>query len=194
MNFLKPYRQTDKGISAQVKAATPNDEFYINGPYGKGVELKSGLNIFMTAGTGILPFMDIFAYIARRVLKQSRGDYAIFNDESLLGVPEDAKILIYAHFKSDGHAVGLEFCELLQELCQKNHLQEVFTFLPIYSVKKDHKKLKVKRIADIIKKESNRNISAFNVCGSPSMNEVFELKLDKISEKSGLAKSKFRIL
>jgi NAD(P)H-flavin reductase len=48
---------------------TLNRNFEIKGPFGKGLNIRKGVNgvhIAFAAGTGILPFMDLVAYLARK--------------------------------------------------------------------------------------------------------------------------------
>jgi hypothetical protein len=39
--------------------------------------------------------MDLFAYIARRVLKEMNGNYDLFKDENLNEIPKDTFITVY---------------------------------------------------------------------------------------------------
>jgi len=43
-----------------------NEKYFIKGATGKGLDIKegaSGNHVFFCGGTGILPFLDTFAYI-----------------------------------------------------------------------------------------------------------------------------------
>lgn len=47
--------------------------YVLKGPMGKGIDLDlNGVNIAFTAGTGVLPFLDLVAYMIRYNLGQIR--------------------------------------------------------------------------------------------------------------------------
>lgn len=192
--IMKHYSKSNDGVSHQVKTSSRNSEFYITGPIGRGVKLYSGLNIFISAGTGLLPFLDLFAYVARRTLQQMKGDYAIFADESLFSLPKDAHILVYCYYPTKNDAVGFDFCDSLSALCKYLRIQDTFTFVPKIKDQGDISRLKKQKIVKLIKKYMNRNISTLNVCGTPSISELFEANLEEISSESGLPSNRFNIL
>ena len=50
-------------------------QYYIKGPMGKGLDIQpSGVHIAFTAGTGILPFMDLVAFLIRYNLNEAEGN------------------------------------------------------------------------------------------------------------------------
>ena len=88
--------------------------FGITGPLGKGLGLtpsSKGVHIMFTAGTGILPFIDL---IARMIFQQ----FDIMNpgDERF---HEDFKLVAYIAFHSKKDIIGLPLIEGLLELCKK---------------------------------------------------------------------------
>lgn len=64
---IKNYN-TDNGLSAIISESSNESEFLIKGPMGRGLGLgnggvPSGDYVAFAAGTGVLPFIDLAAYI-----------------------------------------------------------------------------------------------------------------------------------
>ena len=61
-NYKKPL-----GFSSKVHSDSEKESIYeIKGPMGKGINLKKyGTQVAFTAGTGILVFIDLVAYLVR---------------------------------------------------------------------------------------------------------------------------------
>jgi ferredoxin-NADP reductase len=65
-----------------VHLGNDTDEYHISDPIGLGLELVDGGNyLVFCGGTGILPFMDLFAYLLRRAVYTIRPEKALFPDE-----------------------------------------------------------------------------------------------------------------
>ena len=66
---VKNYNMKD-GLSKVIHEAPLNEDvFWIKGPMGKGLGIeKSGTHIAFTAGTGILVFIDLVAFLVRKNL------------------------------------------------------------------------------------------------------------------------------
>lgn len=111
--IIKFYKETKTGITRQIDEATNETEFYIDGPQGKGFnftpENSDGTHVIFMGGTGALPFMDLFAYLGRKILKENSPDYAIFPDEEFNEIHSDAKWIVYGYFPSRERSVGLEY-------------------------------------------------------------------------------------
>lgn len=83
------------------------------GPYGRGLRLRPGTKgfyVIIAAGTGVLPFIDLFQYLLQRTLLRliaaRAGDVAVrklneerVNYEELVGT----KILFVGSFQSPKH-------------------------------------------------------------------------------------------
>jgi NAD(P)H-flavin reductase len=100
--ITKIYPQTDKGISKQLNNAQEQDRFFIHGPIGRGLQIdkynSNGLHIIFVGGTGILPFMDLFAYIGRKLISENDERYSVFPDEQFVDLSESAQFIVYAYF------------------------------------------------------------------------------------------------
>lgn len=80
---------------------------------GKGLGIqREGVHIAFVAGTGVLVFVDLVAYLIRQNLgKLERSELH----------PTNFKFILYASFATKQDAVGLELLEGLQEITQKQH-------------------------------------------------------------------------
>jgi hypothetical protein len=81
-----------KGLSMKIHLdSTFQRTFNIKGPMGKGIKLeKTGVHMAYTAGTGVLVFMDIVAFILRVNLGIGEIDEHPFHD--------DFKFILYSTF------------------------------------------------------------------------------------------------
>jgi hypothetical protein len=58
-------------------------EFQIKGPMGKGLDLEPrGVHVAFTAGTGVLPFLDLVAYLIRININEEEG-MPLLSDDSI---------------------------------------------------------------------------------------------------------------
>ena len=125
--FMKFYKQSKKGITKQISEATKDDKFIISGVFGKGLNLEKnntvGLNLIVVGGTGILPFIDLFAYLARWLIKLKAEMNQVFLRENFENYMSDAKFLIFAYYPDKENAVGIEFWEKVAELLNKSQLK-----------------------------------------------------------------------
>ena len=71
---MKDYKIKD-GLSSRISndiVPASNPDYIIKGPMGKGIDLKpSGVHIAFSAGTGVLPFLDLVAFLIRHNLGQA---------------------------------------------------------------------------------------------------------------------------
>jgi len=82
--IVKYYPYSKQGISKQLFNFGENDEYFIKGSVGKGLDLgptSSGNHVFFCGGTGVLPFLDTFAYVLRKKLAQFDKAHMMFEDE-----------------------------------------------------------------------------------------------------------------
>lgn len=104
-----PTSKIEKGFSKFIYNSSHN-LYEIEGPFGLGLELNNqsrGTHIIFAAGTGILPFLDLFDYLLRKcvytVLADKCGDEDAnimnpFNENYIEDLPEDFKIILYGSF------------------------------------------------------------------------------------------------
>ena len=100
--FMKFYTQSKNGITKQISSAAQEDKFIVSGIFGKGLNLEKqnivGSNLIVVGGTGILPFIDLFAYLARRLLSKKTELSHVFNGESFDNYISGAKFTIFAFY------------------------------------------------------------------------------------------------
>ena len=151
--IIKFYKETKTGITRQIDDATPETEFYIDGPQGKGFnftpENSNGTHVIFMGGTGALPFMDLFAYLVRKLLSEVDPMYSIFPDEKFTEIHLNAKWVVYGYFPSKERSVGLEFCELIAQAFKKYRRDDVFQFVPVFT-REGGSRLSVAKIEEIL--------------------------------------------
>jgi hypothetical protein len=79
--------------------------FEVKGPFGRGLNIKKGANgtyVAFAAGTGVLPFMDLIAYLARK----QTGQW--YDDEARDAVGENFTLILFASFSRRKDAIGLK--------------------------------------------------------------------------------------
>lgn len=105
---VKNYKITG-GLSKRVHS-DPSPRFYVKGPMGKGLGMEMhGYHMAFAAGTGILPFIDQIAFIAR----------SVFNKDGKLS--ETFQFRLYAAFRSAEDSIGLELVQALDKYCRENN-------------------------------------------------------------------------
>ena len=174
---IKFYKETQTGITRQIDDASGSDEFYIDGPHGKGFnftpENSDGTHVIFMGGTGALPFMDLFAYLGRKILKENSPDYSIFPDEKFTDLHPNAKFVVYGYFPTRDRSVGLEFCEMIDAL-HKIFKSNAFQFNPVFT-REGGGRLTEQKIDEILTSiYLNSIIKRLLVCGPPPQNNMFQ--------------------
>lgn len=118
--IVKYYHQSKNGMSSQLTHANPDDAFYISAPIGKGLDinynnLKGHIAVFV-GGTGILPFMDFFAYLGRRFIAKVNKNVTVFSNEGFNLDTSDMRVTVYAYYSDIKNAIGLVFMDLLSKV------------------------------------------------------------------------------
>ena len=110
---IKAYKEAN-GLSQKIASAHSSKfgiELKVMGPMGKGLcPNYSGLHIGFSAGTGVLFFMDLVAYLTRQEMSIPGIDES---QDKLLGA--DFKFILYASFANEEEAVGLELLRAANE-------------------------------------------------------------------------------
>ena len=76
---IKHYKQCN-GLSKFIFGASEskNTTFQVKGPMGPGINLKgTGKHVAITAGTGVLVFMDLVAHLLIRLIEKAGGPQII---------------------------------------------------------------------------------------------------------------------
>ncbi len=120
--MCKNYR-VEGGLSERLHSV-PNDLCQIKAMLGKGLGLKEtsqGLHIAFTAGTGIMPFIDLVALMLR-------GNLGLLSQRDLpaplkLDGSSTFKLVLYVAFDNRKDAYALKLLEGLYEVTQKRGLK-----------------------------------------------------------------------
>ena len=136
---------------------------------------STGLHYIFAAGTGILPFLDLFDYLLEDSIEDKAKGKSLFDN--------GFKLHVFASFSSIKDFIGLEICEKLSQLCKAKGLSEAFQLTvkagdahhnDLYHV--TDSKFDKRFIEKNVKRESER---AF-VCGPPEFNELIPGQLEEL--------------
>ncbi len=180
----KNYKQA-KGVSMRINEST-SDNYDIQGPMGKGLGIeKSGTHIAYTAGTGILVFVDLIAYLIRRNLGLMSEPEASQIDD------KDFKFIFYASFPSKEEGIAMDLCQGLDALCKQHSINNFEFHVRLSNESKE--RWNNEFIEKSLKPHSS-NIKKVWVCGPPRMNEDFDKCLGKLAESGLIDKLKIDIM
>ena len=135
--IMKFYPQSKNGITKQLKNLQEGQEFVVNGPFGKGLDLSPGNivgnNVIFLGGTGVLPFIDLFAYLARMLISEKSPDNKILGDEDFDEHLKDAKFIVYAYYQKESEAIGSKFLRRISELFTHFNCEERLVINQIFT-------------------------------------------------------------
>ena len=198
--FMKFYHQSKTGITKQISKAVEEDRFVVSGVFEKGINFEKdrivGTNLIVVGGTGVLPFIDLFAYLGRRLLYEKAQSRQVFLRELFDDYMSEAKFVVYAYYPADKeNSVGVDFCEKVSDLFLHFGLKDKFKFIPQYTRSGD-KKISTKfDILNLIKEVFNDTlISSISVWGSPPMNNLFQGMIGKICNNFKISQNQIEIL
>lgn len=139
----KYYSQTKIGISKQLTKASPDHRFFVNVPLGKGLDFNfnnlQGHILLFVGGTGILPYMDFFAYLGRQVIAKKSPKGHVFSNEMFKLDTSKLRVTIYAFHTDPENAVGYEFMTLLDKVFKRLGAGDMFNYKPMFTRKGDQK-------------------------------------------------------
>lgn len=178
--IMKIYPQSSNGITRQLIDGDDNQHFTIDGPFGIGLNLTpkniKGKTVIFLGGTGILPFIDFFAYLYRLLIKERDPMKNLFYDEEFEEHFKQAHFTVYAYYPNRSEAVGYELCSNISEFYFQNRVEERFKFIPTFT-QEGGNRLSKQEIIEILKKHHSEIESELKnvwVCGPPSMNNMFQ--------------------
>lgn len=101
------------GVSQKVHENNPERQFMIMGLMGHGLGIEpTGTHVAFVAGTGILVFVDLVAYLIRLNLDMISEDKGVLSKTKF-------KFVLYASFPNRNEAVGLDLVDSLVKLNEK---------------------------------------------------------------------------
>lgn len=173
---IKYYHQAKTGISKQLYNFTAEQKFFIWGQVGKGLEVtkeSKGRHLFFAGGTGILPFMDTFAFMLRKAVADCDPGNAMFPDEDFSAVHPDFEISLHVFFTKRNEATGLDILESINKVQEKAG-KDLGIKVNITFTREGGSRLTKDKAMDIIKKENEESkLTKVFICGPPPQNIMF---------------------
>ena len=196
--MLKYYEQSKNGITKQLLNNNKDDRFFISGPLSRGFDLTKdnmkGTTLIFVGGTGVLPFMDVFAYMARRIINKNNPSFEVFPGEKFEDELEEANFVVYGYYPREADACAIEFCKKASEIHEKYSEENKFKFIPKFTRDGD-KRLDKQQMLKLLKKHhESTGIKNLWICGPPSMNNMFQECKKKICKEFELSHKSFEIL
>jgi len=195
---LKFYPQSKNGITKQLLNDNENDRFFISGPLSRGYDLTAGnmkgTTIVFVGGTGVLPFMDLFAYMARRIIHKNDPSKDVFPGEDFEDELEEANFVVYGYYPKAADACAIDFCNKASEIAKQYKAEDKFKFTPIYT-RDGGKRLDKEQMFELLKSHhESTGIKNLWVCGPPPMNNMFQQHKKQINKEFELSLKSFEIL
>lgn len=161
-------------------------------PVGKGLEIKAnqlqGSYVIFVGGTGILPYMDFFAYIGRQFIAKNSKESAVFANEDFNVDTSDMTVTIYAYHTDAANAVGYEFMSNLQKVYKKFNGEDKFNYIPQFT-RAGHRKLSLEVVNELLSDQKSKSgVNKVWVCGPPPMNNLFYRYKSQIAKNIGIPK------
>lgn len=173
---LKLYPQSKKGITKQLLQDRETDQFFISGPLSRGYDLSSenmaGQNVLFVGGTGVLPFIDLFAYLVRKVIAEKDNSHSVFPGEQFDKELDEAKFVVYGYYPREKDAVAIEFCTKISAVFEKLGCGDRFKFVPVYT-RDGGKRLTKEELFNILGKHKDESgIKNLWVCSTTNEQHV----------------------
>ena len=110
---IKKYR-IRSGLSRKLCESKDGAPYVIKGPMGKGLDIQPcGVHVAFTAGTGILPFIDLVAHLIRKNLG------LLTPDEDKQIDLKNFKFILYVSFSSKQDIIGYKLIKGLSMIVKR---------------------------------------------------------------------------
>ena len=135
---IKTYKNTANdgffSLASNIKLAQNESIFKISGPFGRGLELHEDIQgdfVIISAGTGILPFVDLLDFLLKKAIWMAAvadGKETLKNNvvpqQDYERIFKDATFYFYGAFSSEEDYCIKNLIQTLDEICQNYN----FTF------------------------------------------------------------------
>ncbi|KAL4435821.1 hypothetical protein ABPG74_015789 [Tetrahymena malaccensis] len=181
-------------LSKKIHEKNTQIDYQIYGPLGNGLgfsEFTKGQEIcILCAGTGILPFLDLFDFLLKKQIQQIIPDHAKELDPFNINYNqyfEGCKFTVYAAFQHIDDFIGREWITYLNKLSQQsnNNLFKLVLKISKGKIPENVEKLKQNNFCDLILNEiNNETYDKIYICGPPIMfNKTIEaLQQNKVEK------------
>lgn len=177
--FIKRY-PFPTGLSKIIHDCDLGQNFIIEGPYGRGLELAlepKGCHYLFAAGTGILPFVDFLFMYGWKVLidaiKKEKGVEVAkklnpldINFDNLFG---DMSVQLFAAFPKKEDAFIFELIELLSNVDKTYKLGRFKCYLSCYE-SESITKIESRFNTEVLRGKVETDGHSYYICGPPGFN------------------------
>ena len=136
---------------------------------------SSGVHYIFAAGTGILPFLDLFDFLLEKMLDSNVNKFSLFE--------KGFKLHVFASFAQIKDFVGFDICEKLLQVCLVKGLSNAFTLV----IKApDVKANEFYQVTDsdfdsvFIEKNVNNECEKVYICGPPQFNSTINTAVESL--------------
>jgi len=184
--IIKFYEQSRKGLTRLLANVQDEDEFLVSKPMGKGLDLSAdsitGTNLVFLGGTGVLPFLDFFVFLARMIISEKSPSDKIINNEEFEPFFKHSSFKVYAYYPNANEAVALDLLVKISDLFSHFKEEERFSFTPVFT-RQGGDRLNDQKIYEFLDQASRASdLKNIWVCGPPKMNNMFQ-RLRKTIER-----------
>ena len=152
-------------------------------------------NIIFLGGTGVLPFVDLIAYLGRLLINEKSPGNNIFGEEKFEEHFKDASFVCYAYYQRPSDAVSYELIQAIADLYKHYGFENRFKLIPIFTRERGGERLDIEKIYRLLDKHHQESpLKNLWVCGPPKMNNMFQRIRKTLIKKYELSNHKIEIL
>jgi NAD(P)H-flavin reductase len=161
-----------------IHSQDPQHQFEVRGPLGEPLGVKkSGLHVAFTAGTGVLPLLDLVAHIFYTALGINSQIGVSADDQ----VGPDFRFKLYVSYRSEKEAVGLKLLEAIHGYFKRTG-NPSFELIVRISGKQKTPTWDQAFIEAQLNGTYDKLLKVW-VCGTPAMTETFDRALTTMSRQ-----------
>lgn len=160
--------------------------------YGLPLDIRPGVNLIVTGGTGIFPFLDLFDLLLKKAIftLYDRSGRTREHEFNLYGVDyknvyPESKFVVYASFRSLSEFTHFSWLNALHEISAQNNLNLFELHIKDFSFKSLGTFKGRVDFQFFQKKFRGGSFSKLFVCGPPAMNESILEILQEAEYDSG---------
>ena len=122
----------------------------------------------------MLPFVDLFAYFARKLINEKCPGNSIQQGEEFDDNLQNARFTVFAYYPKKSEGVAIELCTKISELYEQFGMKERFNFNPVFT-REGGARLNKDTVFEVLNScFKNGHLKNIWVCGPPPMNNMFQ--------------------